>query len=147
MGRTRDILAAVFSRVVARESQLAAATAAYAWRVPGSPLLSVRRLFAEQGRQMQWWLSEIGSRAAALGVALKPAPGAGGAEAADNAITSILAQHEAVAEELRATLEELRARDPESDAVVLLDGLLEFHETSAWMLRLLLESPERSRMG
>lgn len=145
----RRPIAALLAHVLAEESQLSATTRNYLWHVPGSPLQSLKRLFAEQGRQIDRWINDLSARLGALGAACTGVTADAAAAETDDAtvgVPAILERHEAIAAELREAVEALRNRDPDGDAVMLLSGLLEFHETSAWMLRLLLESPERSRI-
>ena len=149
-GKARATLGAILMEVLREESQLAASLHRYAWRVRGSPLLSIKRLFAEQERQIDRWVTELGSRAQGIGLAaLTPAAEGpeGEAPASPRAIVAeLLARHEAIIRELRSAVAAVAERDPDGDTATVLNGLLEFHETSAWMLRLLLESPERARV-
>jgi DNA-binding ferritin-like protein len=132
---------------------LAATAHAFEWRVRGSPLQSIKRLFAEQSRQIDRWLGDVSQCAERVGVAAAAVAEAERAiERIDSgtapriAAAELLDRHEALAAELRAAVKVLAERDPNNDAIPVLDGLLDFHETSAWMLRLLLETPERSRL-
>lgn len=148
----RSIVGSILQTVLSHESRLAATAHAFEWRVRGSPLQSIKRLFAEQSRQIDRWLDDVSECAQRVGIA---AAAAGGERhRAENGIDSdtapriaaaeLLQRHEALARELRAAVTVLAERDPNNDAVAVLDGLLYFHETSAWMLRLLLETPERA---
>jgi starvation-inducible DNA-binding protein len=149
-GRARTTVGSILEKVLVHESRLAASTHAYLWRVRGSPLQSIKRLFAEQGRQIDRWLGEITTCARAVGVAAVTPEDKNdtveGVTAPRAAAAELLARHEAIIRELRAALDAVSERDPEGDTATLLNGLLDFHETSAWMLRLLLESPEQSRV-
>lgn len=154
--KARELLSSILKHAVTEESQLAAATQRYVWRVRGSPMLSLHRLFTEQGRQIDRWLGELGTQARAMGVAFgagRVAEETGGTAddsrepppAARTAIGDLLALHEGIASRLRHDMEALH--DGASDltpTTAVLTGLLEFHETTAWMLRLLLESSERA---
>lgn len=131
----RSPLSTVLERLLAEESRLAAVTRTYAWRVRGAPMASLNRLFAEQGRQIDQWMSDLADRAGDFGVALRRRPAAAGARARPAGISELVAGHEAIASELRETVRDLDAREPDGDAAFLLRGLLEFHETTLWMLR------------
>ena len=148
--KARFSLRTILENVFVQESRLAATTQGYAWRVRGSPLKSIRRLFAEQGRQVDRWVGEINKVVRAFGISTKAdsiiEANGGDTAAPRDAVQELLARHEAIIAELRGAVEVLNERDPHGDAAALLGGLLEFHETSAWMLRLLLESPERARL-
>lgn len=150
---TRAGLGAVLERVLLHESQLAASTREFMSRVRGSPMQSIKRLFAEQGRQIDRWVDEVGLCVRAIGGAVVCAAKGSAAPDVDFdpaaprvAMTSLLRRHEKAIGELRPVVEMLQARDPNGDAVSVLAGLLEFHETTVWMLRLLLESPVRARV-
>ncbi len=151
--KPRSTVRAVLESVLAQETHLAAVTRECSWRVRGSPLQSVKRLFAEQARQIDGWLTDLLACASALGVATRPAPlpavevASNAAPGTGGAVAEMLARHEAAVAELREAVAALRHRDPNGEAVLLLNGLLEFHETSAWMLRLVLESPDQRRMA
>lgn len=150
---TRAGIGAVLERVLLHESQLAASTREFMSRVRGSPMQSIKRLFAEQGRQIDRWVDEVGMCVRAIGGAVACATKGSAVDhdefdptAPGVAVTSLLRRHEKAIRELRPVVEMLRTRDPNGDAASVLAGLLEFHETTAWMLRLLLESPERARV-
>jgi starvation-inducible DNA-binding protein len=148
--KARDCVGAVLKHVLTDESRLAAATRDYVWRVRGSPLRSLNRLFAEQGRQIDRWVGEVAMHARAFGVALtggrtaEPVPAsqpAVGVASPQAMIGELLALHEAMATRLRNDMVALEEAEQESEAAVFLGGLLEFHETTAWMLRMVLTTP------
>lgn len=152
-GKARQTFGAIYRHVLREESRLAAVTQRSAWRVRGAPVESLRRLFAEQGRQIERWLGDLGERARAFGVPVRSARPRRGSAAAPSgispaaAIGELLARHEAIAGDLRVTVESLQQRDPNGDTTYLLDGLLEFHEMSAGMLRLILGGPAAPALG
>lgn len=155
-GRARDRLRAVIAHVLAEESQLAAATHGYSWRVRGSAVQSLNRLFTEQGRQIERWLGKLAAQARAIGLA---APSTGRAHSSASAIEArpvdaaspsaalaeLLTLHEHIAARLRADRNALEER-AESLVAGLLSDLIDFHDTTAWMLKLLLASPEPVRV-
>ena len=140
----------LLENVLVQESRLAATTREYVCRIRGSSVLSLRRLFTEQVRQLDRWLGRIAERVRGV-VATQPAvtpteAGSPGNDAAPReAVNALLARHEVIIVELRAAVEAVGDRGGD-EVAALLSQLLEFHETSAWMLRLLLESPERARV-
>lgn len=147
--KPRRTVRAVLESVLEQETHLAALTREYSWKVRGAPLQSVKRLFAEQARQIEGWVGDLFACAKAVGVAAAPAMPREAAPvetaaASGGAVEEMLAHHERAVAELRQAVEALSQRDPHGEAVLLLNGLLEFHETSAWMLRTLLASPERA---
>jgi DNA-binding ferritin-like protein len=151
--KTRTTIGSILQIVLTHESRLAATAHEFEWRVQGSPLQSIKRLFAEQSRQIDRWLNDVSECARTLGVREAArelsgedanSPDSGTAPRA--AARELLLRHETIACELRGALDGAHDREANNDAAMLLGGLLEFHETSAWILRLLLESPERARV-
>lgn len=147
-GRT---LRVILADVLANESRLAAVSHAYVWRVGGSPLQSFKRLIGEQARQVERWVAELRDCARTVGIATGAWALADASEAAPSprpdVVADLLARHEAIVAELRGAVAAAAERDPDGRPAFVLGGLLEFHETSAWMLRLVLNSPERSRIA
>lgn len=150
--RSGTRLRTVLNHVLIQESRLAAVTRDYVGRLRGSPLESIRRLLGEQGRQMDRWLREISTRVrgAETNATSPPEPAAeahrpGEGTAPRQAAAELLSRHEAIIRELRTAVEAL-GENGTADEAALLNPLLEFHETSAWILRLLLESPDRARV-
>lgn len=146
--RARDCVGVVLKHVLADESRLAAATRDYVWRVRGSPLQSLKRLFAEQGRQVDRWVSELAAHARSLGIAMgavrdATSPDRCGEQGSPAVmIGELLALHEDMVTKLRTDVAVLE--EDESEEASFLEGLLEFHETTAWMLRLVLNEGSRS---
>jgi len=151
-GKPRTTVGAILQMVLAHESGLAATAHDFEWRVRGSPLQSIKRLFAEQSRQIDRWLGDVARCAQGAGIAAGQAAAAPAGDSVDSeaapraAAKELLRRHEALAGELRHAVDVVRHRESHTDAGELLTGLLHFHETSAWMLRLLLEAPERSHV-
>ena len=134
--KARELLRTILQHVVAEESQLAATTRRYGWRVRGSAMLSLQRLFAEQGRQIDRWMHELGAQARAVGVAFGGGLEADDAGAAMNAaaeplrggrlaIGELLALHENIACRLREDVDDLQARESDvTSAASVLNRLL-----------------------
>lgn len=151
-GKARDTLARILDHLLVDECSLSATTRDYRWRVTGPNLYSLHRLFEEQRRQLDFWLDQIMERTRAVGLALtngweRNAPAPAGAEPGlerlepRGMIGDLLGRHEEMARMLREDIE--RLGDPAT--AQLLTRLLEFHETSAWMLRMLHDGPMASR--
>lgn len=137
-GKARETLAKILDHLLKDECSLSATTREYRWNVTGPNLYSLHRVFDEQRRQLDYWLDRVAERARAAGF---PA-GAPREEVASisgaglpprTMIEDLMARHEALAQQLRADIE--RLGDPAT--AELLTRLLEFHETTAWMLRML----------
>lgn len=140
----------MLEQVVADESQLAAATRSYVWRVRNSPVRSLVRLLAEQGRQIERWVEDVRGHAGAFGLLGAAAPcdplqaalAAGDEPSGGRAmIAALIAGHERLAQRLRDDLAVLDDDAGDREPTGLLSGLLEFHQTTAWMLRLVLDVP------
>ena len=147
-GKARDTLARILDHLLADECSLSATTRDYRWRVTGPNLYSLHRLFEEQRRQLDFWLDQLIERTRAVGLALtnggeRNAPPSAAAEGLEprGMIGDLLGRHEEMARMLRQDIE--RLGDPAT--AQLLTRLLEFHETSAWMLRMLHDGPMASR--
>lgn len=152
LARTREQMARLLNHALEEEVTLSATMRGILGRVTGAPFHSVYRLLGDQCRQIDQWLAEIGDRARAFGLtasaaaASVPAPASPATAEGLSRTTlgELLALHEGIAHRLRADLAQGAA-----DAATrsLLDRLVDFHETTAWMLRMLLEGPEVPRAG
>ena len=122
-------------------------------RVTGPQSHSLFRLFGDQCRELDSWLHEIAERARACGLvsrmgAAELARSARAAVApppdlpARNMIDELLVKHEAIAADLRRDLAACSGAPAINELLV---RLVEFHETTAWMLRMVLERPEVPR--
>ena len=148
--KARDTFARIVRHLLAEECSLSATTGAYRWTVSGPHFHSLHKLFDEQRRQLDQWLAQLCQRSAAAGV---PPPGTleelkrgAGTEAAtalraEQMIDDLLARHEELSRKLRENLGALA--DPGTMEVV--QRLADFHDTTAWMLRMLLEGPDSQR--
>ena len=147
-GKARETLARIIDHVLKDECSLSATTLDYRWKLTGPNLYSLHRLFDEQRRQLDFWLEKLIERTKSAGlgvlgrVEIPPA-----APAASNSglpprtlIGDLLMRHEEMAQRLRADIDAL----PDPATAELLTQLLEFHETSAWMLRMLHDGPDRA---
>lgn len=119
----------------------------YLARVTGPNFHSLFRLFGDQRRQVDRWLGEITARARAIssvawvGVeeiaqSAKDAVAAPKAVPPRNMVGELLALHEGIAARLRA---ELAGCAGDSATIDLLGRVVDFHETAAWMLRMVLQ--------
>jgi starvation-inducible DNA-binding protein len=147
-GKAREALAKILDHVLKEECSLSATTREYRWNVTGANLYSLHRLFDDQRRQLDYWLGQIGQLAKAVGFGSRDAvaeavrsadaaPPAGAGVPPRTMIEDLLARHEDMARRLRTDIE--RLGDPAT--AELLTRLVEFHETSAWILRMLHNGP------
>jgi starvation-inducible DNA-binding protein len=154
-GKARESLARVLDHVLQDECFLLAITRDYRWNVTGPNLYSLHRLFDEQRRQLDYWLNRVFELTTSFGLGarngvekkMRKAEGdapTGAGLPAGQMLGELLTKHEEMAHRLRHDLE--RLRDPATTSV--LSGLMEFHETTAWMLRMVANTgPTSERMG
>lgn len=152
-GKARETLAKILDHVLADECRLSATIRVYRWNVTGPHFHSLHKLFDEQRRQLDAWLVRLFRRTQAAGIsargnvavedltqsAVAPA-GSGAGLPARQMIDDLLARHEVMARTLRDDV--ARLADPAT--AELLQRIADFHETTAWMLRMLLEGPDAS---
>jgi starvation-inducible DNA-binding protein len=146
-GKARETLAKVLDHVLQDECSLSATTRHYRWNLTGPNLYSLHRLFDEQRRQLDFWLNKLLERTKSAGLptlglakqlaATTPPAVANAGVPPSTMIGDLLARHEEMAHRLRDDIE--RLGDPAT--AELLTRLLEFHETTAWMLRMLHNGP------
>lgn len=151
-GKARETFAKIVDRVLAEECSLSATTREYRWKVSGPNFHSLHKLFDEQRRQLDQWLGQLFQRTRAAGVTNKEvleqlavtqdeAPPPREPAPARDLIDDLLARHEAMSRKLRDQIEKLG--DPVT--AELLQRMADFHDTTAWMLRMLLEGPDSER--
>lgn len=124
---------------------LSATTRDFRWKVTGPNFHSLHKLFDEQRRQLDDWLDQLMAPARAVGVRTEtvrpgetPPPEARRAMPAHQMIGELLTRHEAMARLLRRDIQVCGVGQGEQGTVELLRRLEEFHQTTAWMLRMLL---------
>jgi starvation-inducible DNA-binding protein len=146
--KTRETLAKVIDHVLQEECSLAATTRAYRWSVTGPNLYSLHRLFDEQRRQLDHWVGQVVQLAKSAGFGARanlneagptpdPKKASGAGMPPRTMIGDLLARHEEMAHRLREDIS--RLGDPAT--AELLTRLVEYHETSAWMLRMVHNGP------
>lgn len=137
-GKARESLAKIFDHVLRSEGSLSATTRDYRWSVTGPNLYSLHRLLDEQRRQLDYWLDRVMERARSAGIPVPErrdatAPAGSAGLPPRTMIGDLLGRHEAMARQLRDDI--ARLADPATAEV--LTRLVEIHETTAWMLRML----------
>lgn len=151
-GKARETLAKIIDHVLAEECSLSATTRDYRWNVTGPNFHSLHKLFDEQRRQLDHWLVQLFQRTRAAGIssndgmadltrAAQAGANSGAGLPARQMIDDLLMRHEDMSRKLRDNIAKLG--DPAT--AELLQRLAEFHDTTAWMLRMLLEGPESGR--
>lgn len=143
--KTREHLVRILSRAWEEEAVLSTTLQDFLGQSSGPNFQSIYRLFSDHYRQIDQWLGELADRTRALGATLGDdshdlTRGAGraardvfGGRPAGNTVDQLLSLHEGIARELRRELSVASAEDAGTGA--FLNRLIEFHETTAWMLR------------
>jgi starvation-inducible DNA-binding protein len=147
-GKGRESLARILDYVLMEECFLLETTRDYRWNVTGPNLYSLHRLFDEQRRQLNYWLDLLIERTKSIGLGRRgvqtktrlteSSAKVGTGLLARSMIGDLLIRHERIAQRLREALE--RLNDP--GTADLLRSLVEFHETTAWMLRVVNNGPD-----
>lgn len=146
-GKARESLARILEHVLKEECFLLARTREYRWSVTGPNLYSLHRLFDEQRHQLDYWLDRVTERTKSIRTPkcertpsqLSDAdPKSSLGLPAHTMIGDLLSRHERIAHRIRNDIE--RLRDPVT--ADLLRALVEFHETTAWMLRLVINGSD-----
>jgi starvation-inducible DNA-binding protein len=147
-GKTRVSLTKILDHVLKEEVFLSATMREYRSNVSGPNLYSLRRLFDEQRRQLDYWLDRVIERTKSIGGAKKaskvkamksePEVRVSAGVPAGSMIGDLLSRHERMARRLRDDIERL----PDKPTAELLLQLVEFHETTAWMLRVVHSGPD-----
>ena len=140
-GQTRESLTRILDLVLKEEVFLLTTMREYRVSVTGPNLYSLRRLFDEQRHQLDYWLERVIERTKLIGGAKKaskvrqkkaePELKLEANVPARSMIGDLLTRHERMARRLREDIERL----PDAATADLLLRLVEFHETTAWMLR------------
>jgi starvation-inducible DNA-binding protein len=151
--KARQTLVKILDHVLRDECSLSDTIRDYRWSVTGPNLYSLHRLFDEQRRQLDYWLEQVMERARSMGFGSRRSAEAKLASAPErpalpgvpvrSMVGDLLARHENMADRLRHDIDKLR--DP--GLAELLMKLVEFHETTAWMLRVVNHGPDTDQVG
>lgn len=149
----RHEVAAILNQVLADEFVLSTATRDYHWAVTGPHFRSIYELFDEQYRQLDQWMEKIVDRARALGIQVRTGwmeltespqftPMDGAALNPRGMMSALIGLHQSMVNQLRQSLDASSGRVGHPLFTDLLKELLEYHETTAWLLSELLEDRE-----
>ena len=140
-GKRPESLVRILEYVLQEEGFLLATMREYRWNITGPNFYSLRRLFDEQGHQLDHWLERLVERTNSIGSGKEvppqkmpsaSAPTSIGGLPPRSMIGDLLGRHERIARHLRDHIQ--RFGDPATSDLLL--RLLEFHETTAWMLKI-----------
>lgn len=143
----------ILDQVLADEFALSMATRDYHWTVTGPHFRSLYELFDEQYRQLDQWMERIVESARHLGVTVRTGwrelagsprftPVHGAELNPRTMMTALIALHTGMVERLRENVKTSQEQIGDRTLTDLLNELLEYHETAAWLLSELLQDRE-----
>lgn len=149
----RERVGSILNHALADEFALSAAARDYHWNVTGPQSRSLNELFDQQYHQVDQWIEKIADRARTLGViaqtgwsqlirAPRFAPRPGADLSARAMMVSLASLHDRMAGQLRNDSAACAGECGDPATAELLDELIEFHETSSWMLGELVDDTE-----
>ncbi len=152
----RECVGSILNHALADEFALSAATRDYHWNVTGPHFRNLHELFDEQYHQIDDWIEKLGERARVLGVVthtgwtdLIQAPRftpTRGVDLSARSMLSVLRQlHDRMADRLRRDAEACAVDCGDPVTATLLRELVEYHETTSWVLGELLHDRERAQ--
>lgn len=140
--QTTDLL----SSILASEMTLYIKTRKAHWNVSGESFMELHKLFKGQYEELEESIDEIAERIGKLGQkaigtmnefiklsALKESPGK--YSSSKEMLKEMLGDHETVIIRLRKSIDECANKNQDSGTADFLTGLMEQHETIAWVLR------------
>lgn len=135
----------LLSAVLADEMMLYVKTRNYHWNVSGDSFMEVHRLFEEHYKQLELTIDEVAERIGKLGgkaigtmaeflehTRLKEEPGK--YPARKEMVSQLLKDHETLVKELREDVDKC-GKLGDAGTTDFLTGIMEQHETIAWVLR------------
>ncbi len=137
---------AILSAMLSDEMTLYVKTRKAHWNVTGESFMELHKLFQGHYQQLEESIDEIAERIGKLGQktigtmseflkhsSLKESPGKYGDS--KNIIAELLKDHETVIIKLRTDIDECSQKNNDAGTADFLTGLMEQHETIAWILR------------
>ena len=138
--------AEMLTTVLADEMVLYIKTRKAHWNVTGESFMELHKLYEEQYKQLEEAIDEVAERIGKLGqksigtmteflksTTLKE--NAGKYNSTKDTIQEILTDHETVITQLRKNIDECAGKNKDAGTADFLTGLMELHETTAWILR------------
>ena len=136
----------LLSMVLADQMTLYIKTRKFHWNVSGESFMELHKLFENQYKQLEESIDEIAERIGKLGEptmgtmsefqkysSIKEHPGK--YTSSKDSIGELLTDHETVIVELRKGIDKLAIESKDAGTIDFLTGLMEQHETTAWVLR------------
>lgn len=138
--------ATILSTVLADEMSLYIKTRKAHWNVTGESFMELHKLFEGQYKQLEEDIDEIAERIGKLGhktigtmleysklSAIKEHPG--NYSASKDTLKELLKDHETVIMQLRCSVDACVKENKDAGTADFLTGLMEQHESTAWILR------------
>jgi len=138
--------AALLSNVLADEVTLYTKTRKAHWNVAGESFMELHKLFEAQYTQLEASIDEVAERIGKLGEktigtmvefskhsSIKENPGQ--YTSSKEMLKELLKDHEMIIVQLRKNVDECAERNKDAGTADFLTGLMELHETMAWVLR------------
>ncbi len=148
--KDRKAVAAILNRTLSDEYVLYTKTRNFHWNVTGTDFSELHKFFEAQYEELDGIIDEVAERVRSLGekslgtlveflkhATLKETPGT--YSAANKMIGALLADHEAIVQNLRKDLVACAESHEDVGTSDFLTGIMEQHEKMAWMLRAYLE--------
>ncbi|MBI3520861.1 MAG: DNA starvation/stationary phase protection protein [Bacteroidetes bacterium] len=136
----------ILETVLSNEMTLYIKTRKAHWNVSGESFMELHKLFQDHYQQLEEAIDEIAERIGKLGqktigtmneflklTTVKEHPGK--YDASKDILKELLKDHETVIIELRKNIEECATKNNDAGTADFLTGLMEQHETIAWILR------------
>jgi len=137
---------AILATILSNEMTLYVKTRKAHWNVTGESFMELHKLFQNQYQQLEESIDEIAERIGKLGhktigtmaefsklATIKEHPGK--YESSKDILKELLKDHETVIVELRKNIEDCAKKNNDVGTADYLTGLMEQHETIAWILR------------
>jgi starvation-inducible DNA-binding protein len=136
----------ILSTVLSDEMMLYVKTRKFHWNVAGESFMELHKLFEQQYKQLEETIDEVAERINKLGSktigtlqefskhsSVKEAPGK--YPTSKEMIRELLKDHETVIQLLRKNVEDCTTKYKDAGTADFLTGIMEQHETTAWILR------------
>ena len=147
----RDKVSGILSEILADQHVLYIKTRNYHWNLIGGRFHSLHEHFEQMYTELAVVIDETAERIRMIGGVSPGSMGEflelatlkeqkGGLVTGDDAISSLLADHEACVRNLRKAIEKTEDELGDVGTADFLTGLIQKHEMTAWMLRSYLES-------
>ena len=138
--------AVVLATVLSNEMTLYIKTRKFHWNVTGESFMELHKLFEEQYKALEEVIDEVAERIGKLGhktigtmqefsklSIIKEHPGK--YESSKEMLKELLEDHETIIVELRKDIDDCAEKNKDAGTADFLTGLMEHHETTAWILR------------